>query len=376
VSLFKPMLAPIVQAIRQGNGVLSSRNFRRNSGGIDYATHPVATVDRIVMLVYPIAGNSGLPTGAPAVTNNELQLIDFTYSGTISELYRNGSNYFQGIIATVKYYFNGTLIRSYAIDDNSDILANGATVLGAQLVTGSGSGFINLGSTTLGLDKTAPGSETTEWATLQAGTRQILVSRTDSIRQIVQFSLDNLSTALPSVNFNSSDQVSLIDVPAGATNVRIYYKHSSTPNSNISIRQADGYGQIINGLADDYGLFTETGRGLDWLGVELYTGENPLVTVDMGGESVTRYTVSDVDAGKTYRASTSVSDFAGLYDVGFIGSSAGTNIPSDNRVLGDAEIIIEFAVDTTSIAQLFSRNANQCVFNSVSLKETLKVATQ
>ena len=97
------------------------RYFRRNEGSTDYATHSSVTVDRIVMDVLPKAGNGnlGLPTGAPAVTDNVWQTINFTYSGSISELCRNGNDYFAGIIANVKYYLAGQLVRSWAVRSNS-----------------------------------------------------------------------------------------------------------------------------------------------------------------------------------------------------------------------------------------------------------------
>lgn len=98
----------------------ASRYFRRNEDP-SYATHSSVTVDRIVMVVLPNTGNGnlGLPTGAPAVNDNELQTIDFAYSGSISELYRNGTDYFEGIIANVKYYLSGELIHSWSINSNS-----------------------------------------------------------------------------------------------------------------------------------------------------------------------------------------------------------------------------------------------------------------
>jgi len=96
------------------------RYFRHNEGTTDYYSHSTVTVDRIVMDVKPVSGGSGLPTGAPAVTNNVLQTIDFAYSGTISELCRNGANYFTGIMANVKYYFGGVQIHGYDIKSNSN----------------------------------------------------------------------------------------------------------------------------------------------------------------------------------------------------------------------------------------------------------------
>jgi len=118
---------------------INTRYFRRNEGTTDYISHSAATVDRIVMDVYPSAGNVGLPTGAPAVTNNVLQTIDFAYAGTISELCKNGASYFAGIMANVKYYLNGTLIRDYPLDDNSDDLRELASGQNGTVINGNAS---------------------------------------------------------------------------------------------------------------------------------------------------------------------------------------------------------------------------------------------
>ena len=101
-----------------------TRYFRRNLGTTDYYSHAAVTVDRIVMDVLPNAGNgnTGLPTGAPAVTDNVLQTIDFVYSGTISELCKNGAAYFSGIMANVKYYLGGQQIHGYDIKSNSNTI--------------------------------------------------------------------------------------------------------------------------------------------------------------------------------------------------------------------------------------------------------------
>ena len=110
------------------------RFFRHNEGGTDYYSHAVVTVDRIVMDVMPLSGGTGLPTGAPAVTNGVLQTIDFVYSGTISELCRNGASYFAGVMANVKYYFGGAQIHGYDIKSNGNSIpdtvgSNDATVI-------------------------------------------------------------------------------------------------------------------------------------------------------------------------------------------------------------------------------------------------------
>ena len=78
------------------------------------------TLTRVVMDVYPTNGNVGLPTGAPAVTNNVLQTIDFAYSGTLDEIGRNGASYFSGIIANVKGYNVLDLVADFPLDEGPD----------------------------------------------------------------------------------------------------------------------------------------------------------------------------------------------------------------------------------------------------------------
>lgn len=128
------------------------REFRTNEGDDDFATHPPITVDRIVMDVCPKAGNgnTGLPTGAPAVIDNVLQTIDFAYVGVISELYKNGLSYFSGIISNVKYYLGGVLIHSW--DIAVEALAEIDLIAGTLLT------FVNSAPSNWGLfDKQADG---------------------------------------------------------------------------------------------------------------------------------------------------------------------------------------------------------------------------
>lgn len=82
------------------------------------STTPVIT--RLVMDVYPTNGNSGLPTGAPSVTDNEWQTIDFTFSGSMPDIGRNGAVYFDGFIANLYAYNGATLLDFWSMDDDPD----------------------------------------------------------------------------------------------------------------------------------------------------------------------------------------------------------------------------------------------------------------
>jgi hypothetical protein len=224
---------------------INTRYLRRNEGTTDYISHSAATVDRIVMDVYPSAGNVGLPTGAPAVTNNVLQTIDFAYTGTISELYKNGASYFAGIMANVKYYLNGTLIRDYPLDDNSDILRNRATVLGGELWNGV-SDFPADTNVTAATGTTAGASYLTTISGLSGG---------EDFRFSGQSGFESVGNG-----------VFVLTAPGSSMQFRSIGVSES--GVTISIRQADGYGTVINGNASDWGLFQQQATG-EWLGPEL-----------------------------------------------------------------------------------------------------------
>lgn len=239
----------------------TKRYFRRNEDP-GYATHSSVTVDRIVMVVLPNTGNGnlGLPNGAPAVDDNELQTIDFAYSGSISELYRNGTDYFEGIIANVKYYLSGELIHSWSINSNSntetdfigglvltivngnagdwglfDRQANGDW-LGQELNTGYNLGYFNVDSTSVGYDGFA--GRTTDWIGV-LGMGAIMLSSSDNNRSRWQYSKDNKSTAVYGGNYGDGNVLGSVELilPALSTDFRIYINSDYANDSSISIKE-------------------------------------------------------------------------------------------------------------------------------------------
>ena len=139
----------IIDIINNVPGLIT-RYFRRNEGTTDYYSHSTVTVDRIVMDVKPVSGGSGLPTGAPAVTDGVLQTIDFTYSGTISELCRNGASHFAGVMANVKYYFGGVQIHGYDIQSNGNNIPDTIGSNDASVINGTPSDWSLLTQQTSG----------------------------------------------------------------------------------------------------------------------------------------------------------------------------------------------------------------------------------
>ena len=84
-----------------------------------HLTFSPVTCDRIVMTVYSPAGDAaGLPTGAPTPTAHKLEVLDFVYSGSIAEAGKNGSDYFDGEIADIQLYSEGSLVAAWAVDED------------------------------------------------------------------------------------------------------------------------------------------------------------------------------------------------------------------------------------------------------------------
>jgi hypothetical protein len=169
----------------------------------------------------------------------------------ISQFYRKsvGGEVFPGILADLEVYDDGVLVRDYPINDNSNILANRATVLGPNL------------------------NETSDPfnSVLIGGPPVTFYDAADAISGVsylVSVSISNYSgsgsvgvgggNGVPS-NVNSrSDDGELLFVFTATSNFKLQLFNRSSNQctfSNVSVRQADGYGNLVNGTADQWGLF-------------------------------------------------------------------------------------------------------------------------
>lgn len=100
----------------------------------------------VTMDVYPTSGNTGLPPGAPSVTNNQWQTLTFTLTAVMDYIGRNGNDYFNGFIKNVN-----VAGRAYPLDDdliNSNVIRNAAASLGSELFNGSNYSNANNGTVT------------------------------------------------------------------------------------------------------------------------------------------------------------------------------------------------------------------------------------
>lgn len=90
------------------------------SSRIDLTT-PLPIGTEVSMYVYPTAGNTGLPSDAPAVTNSIFQTITFTLTAEMSSIFYNDVDYFDGVIANVKAN-GGALLDMPINEDGSTVL--------------------------------------------------------------------------------------------------------------------------------------------------------------------------------------------------------------------------------------------------------------
>jgi len=236
----------------------------------------------------------------PSITIDGVKTIGADWVGydgaKISSLLRRvlaASREFEGILANLKIWDNGTLIRHYKLNDNSDILANSATVLGGELVINSNWTDGSTGSATASIDGVGEFTLTRVDAGNVGRLDQVIATEIGKqyMFTVIKTSADHFAMRVGTslgvadvLDKNltlSAPQTSTVIFTATTTTTYINFR--STTNNGIStgnmssIRQADGYGTVINGNADDWGLFTEQATG-EWLGQELITQdvwENP-----------------------------------------------------------------------------------------------------
>lgn len=310
---------------------LSSRYLRRNEGTTDYATIPEVTLSgqgvvefdvltsfttstqyvfdssesvRFFCLIggagtiSTVAGLSVTIDGGPNnfdIRDGSFHTVRITgnMSGlSINSLYQRFSNSerFQGILANLKIWDNGTLIRDYPLDDNSDILRNRAAVLGGELYTFDGLTDWSepRSSSTLSLNggfirSTADGVGTQgsvlEVSGLIVGSRLLVnidIDRGTNAGQIrLRFDSSSSLAGGGFANFtNPTDGNTIAVINVTATTMyfgTISTGHAAGQYHDIkinSIHQADGYGTVINPNAGDWGLFQQQVTG-EWLGQEL-----------------------------------------------------------------------------------------------------------
>lgn len=234
--------------------------------------------------------------------------------------------YFNGIISNVRIKDNGTLVRSYDIDEDwvdSNVLVNDAAVLGGELVVNGDfsdgvNGWASASTLTSNLLEINGELQVTTTANFGRAIQSIstVIGETyivsvdvypqDGDTAVVQIS--NLSTG-GGAGAPVPAQTTAIDKTLGfaftATNTTTYIAVGSALAGignvnvfdNISIRQADGYGTAVN--ITDADAFHVTQDAGDWLGDELVVNGG----FDNGTTGWVVSNVSSVNGVATFSAS-------------------------------------------------------------------------
>jgi hypothetical protein len=410
-----------------------NRYFRRNEGSTDYATIPEVTLsgDFVIEFDFLTLGDgkffSGTDVGnaelvvevlsgtvrvfaynssavyqgaieiAGGYNDGKLHHVKISMAGTsisvviddslsssgvfstldyfvISNIYRRSNNtgFLSGILANLKIWDNGTLVRNYPINDNSDILRNRATVLGAELV--------DVGDVTLGVGWYIDGEDL-----VYSGTGTDLLTINTSLTSSETY-LSSIKAAygtfrdrLDQVNFTGVTESNRALTYSGGI-LQIQSNGEPCRINIVSIRKSDGYGTIINGNADDWGLFDRQANG-DWFGQELVVNGGFDTDSDwtLSGTSIadgmlvfgTGTTYADqinLSAGSLYQFSFDVVDYNGAS----IGLSSLTVNPSYLVSAVGKYIVEDSAVN--NYVRLVSTGSDLNAIDNVSVKEVLKNA--
>mgnify|MGYP000424554464 CR=1 FL=1 len=168
---------------------------------------------------------------------------------------KSGSEFLSGILANLKIYDAGTLVRNYPINDGKNILANAATALGNEI-----DGLTYALTTAIG------GVASVVLSSLSVIGKTYLVEVSysgvvgDASVRIGGFSGPSF-TGTGTIEFVATATTTVNDILGALTGV-------TSGSVTVSIKEADGYGTIVNGNDDDWGLFDKQANG-DWLGQEL-----------------------------------------------------------------------------------------------------------
>ncbi|MCP4791691.1 MAG: LamG domain-containing protein [Gammaproteobacteria bacterium] len=238
--------------IRDSDGVTINTTGDAIQSNILSEVEIVVIANNVEIFVNGVSRASGAKTGA--LTFNQVYTRQ---SGSMSLI---------GILANLKIYDDGTLIRDYPINDDSDILRNRATVLGPELWENPnlvGGASYDAGVLSISTTGNKAGGE----VFVPAGTHAVMSFDVELTEGELELSvLANLVGTIAGSNISSSGRYTfLIDSSDTIGIKRVFGVGSVVATvSNISIRQADGYGAVINGIEADWGDFVQ--EGINWRG--------------------------------------------------------------------------------------------------------------
>lgn len=266
------------------------------------------------------------------------------YFGTISTGHAAGDFHAVRInsIKTVGTFNN--LLRQYNLDDNSSILANSATVLGEELWNNSPTllttGWVDNGGGSYSCDGTEPALVHDNANIINDGESFLVTYTIDSVTsgsaRVLVYG-QNL-VGVGNLRPTTGTYTEIINVTDGTSSgeasgsVRVQSFAFDGTISNISIRQADGYGKVINGNDEDWSERERAEDGV-WLGVNKW--DDDLVTYFVAQEQ------SEILGGGRYRIATT-------------GNGTGIRITGDPfaRMSGDSTYRLQYTLEEVNAGKL------------------------
>lgn len=306
-----------------------TRYFRRNAGTTDYATIPTVTLNGdfvIECLVYftgsvivlygdtsnffttarvdadgsirwrPVGNSAEVLAPASSVLPNKLSVLKLVRDGTMADIYVNntlavsggtstdeisfnallnsgGSATSQGILANLKIYDNGELIRWYPLNDNSDVLVDKAVVGASSVHVGyiqAGQALSGSGSIITVVDDTTWGYFYKDFRTTEGNEYTVEVRAYGDFEGFRARAWDADSGFVPIDTKIFTNGVATLVFTAGAGLTRIGVEKTSAINGdsvdiNFDIRLTNANGTVVNSSATGWGLFQQQTDG-DWLG--------------------------------------------------------------------------------------------------------------
>jgi hypothetical protein len=371
--------------------IFSPRNFSEiAAAGTQYFDIGASTTaDRIVLDVYPVDGNTGLPTGVPSVTDYEMQTLDYTLSGgSIQYVGRNGSDYFDGYISNVKIYNGSDLLIDSPLDEDWTVNAK-ARNRAAVIAVDSG---------------TAPTTTNSPWVSNGDGTYSIDGSQGGNTNLYYQnvFTLDNVYLLIITVSGSTaggvrpySSDINSETVTSGNGTFEFEFTPSSNDDINIQadsdfdgtvtftiadVTDAPAYLTAVNIDSDDAEVF-EFDSDYGWVSVQNYFGPTTSFGWNLADGEYTKSENSWGALGETFNNGTVP---AGVYKVTYsmsdeIGSMAlftrnAANNDNDFQDIDDGEgVVILLSVPTGGI-WFNSNNSAGTVLKDISFKELLAIA--
>lgn len=323
-----------------------------------------------------------------------------TNTFSIAQIFSNNApaNFFNGPIANVNFISgwqdsNGNAANHfYRIDDTDGILRSDATLGDELLINGD---FNSSAGWDLGGGATIANGQLT--LSSQTGSRaQRDINDTANAAYLVEYTITQKTGSAANLFLSSSgfgDVTQLIPDTVGTHQILVTSLQPTQPFriitggsgnsyifSNISVKEAPGYGTYENFQASDIRQFTQNDDG-DWLGDELAEMTSTGILGDAGNlEFATIVSSVNQVAGRRYRTAATISQVTGT-PTEASGWSSGGGIPGAPPFRGTGSDLTvgsvfggDFGPSTSGSLRLFGRSQSRVAYNEITVRELLETA--